>query len=56
VGVAADHGGYRSIPIFNRDTCELLGENKHIRGELTGGSAVIDARVLDSMREPTVTK
>jgi hypothetical protein len=56
VGVAADHGGYRSVLIFNRDTYELLGENKHIRGELTGGSAVIDARVLDSMREPTVTK
>ena len=56
VGVAVDHAGYRSVLIFKRDSYELLGENERHDGKLTGGSAILDSRVLDSMDRPPVTR
>jgi hypothetical protein len=56
VGVAIEYDGYRSTLIFNRHSYELLGENERHDGKLTGGAAILESRVVDSMREPTVTK
>lgn len=56
VGVAVDHAGYRSVLIFKRDSYELLGENERHDGRLTGGSAILDSRVLDSMDRPPGTR
>ena len=56
VGVAVDYQGYRNTLIFNRDSYELLGENERHDGTLTGGSAVIESRVLDSMDRPPGTR
>ena len=66
VGVAVDYAGHRNILIFDRKTHELLGENERLLerknyvdgdpGELVSGSAVLASRVVDSLREPTVTK
>ena len=49
VGVAVDYAGYRSTLVFDSETYELLGETERHRGRLVGGSAVIEAGVVDSM-------
>jgi hypothetical protein len=54
--VAIEYDGYRSSLIFNRDSYELLGENERHDGKLTGGSAILDSRVLDSMDRPPGTR
>ena len=56
VGVAVDYRGFRNTLIFNRDSYELLGENERHDGKLTGGSAILDSRVLDSMHRPPGTR
>jgi hypothetical protein len=56
VGVAVDYRGFRNTLIFNRDSYELLGENERHDGKLTGGSAILDSRVLDSMQRPPGTR
>jgi hypothetical protein len=56
VGVAVDYRGFRNTLIFNRDSYELLGENERNDGKLTGGSAILDSRVLDSLDRPPGTR